>query len=274
MLTMNLDHLPPEATKQQNNHRQDDHRAVNKSWESKLDQDVQYIEKFLESTKFEYTKESTQELEASLDALDKFGKLQKFPSVSRDIFNRLRNYLKTASHIQCLCKDQKPMHIQDYFYPNSVRRRVIQAFSEDSNSLVTTEEQWIQKKNIGNINNRVLPKLQFGLRIRVKDEVTIQPLPDQTGFLYLRYKKTEPYYNPKNAMMITLSSVWKAETEQACMQSIPIYEIEVEPKITEFIKLYPNKTKLQLRQLLAGCLLFQVLEIFAAFDGELSLQWI
>lgn len=222
----------------------------------------------LESYKDQSGLNAVDEIEASLDMLDKFGQVQKYPNMDRASFDQILQYVKTANGIVCLSPNQKAETVTDYFYPNSIRRRVKMKSTTDNESkseiktesskvdpnkgeanknesnktelnkadlnkaeLHQTVEEWIQKKSKCTSNIRC-PEKNIGIRFRVKSETTLKPLPKHTPVLSIRSKQTLLFYNKENAMFIAFSCVWKGENEQQCLESTPTFEIEVEADLT------------------------------------------
>src|SRR5665647_3036741 len=139
--------------------------------------------------------------------LDKFGQVQKYPNMDRASFDQILQYVKTANGIVCLSPNQKAETVTDYFYPNSIRRRVkMKSVIDNENKIESsktnvnktesskidlnqTVEEWIQKKSKCTSNIRC-PEKSIGIRFRVKSETTLKPLPKHTPVLSIRSKQT------------------------------------------------------------------------------------
>ena len=81
-------------------------------------------------------------IENYLDNLDKFGQVQKYPSIDRFTFNQILEYVKKADDIICLSPNEKPEKSTDYYYPNFIRHRVVEI-----NQIVNNKQNTISEKD-------------------------------------------------------------------------------------------------------------------------------
>ena len=208
------------------------------------------------------------EFELLISQLDQDKQLPKHTCLDKNGFDNIVRFLR--KNYQCMSLDFKPELCTDYFYPNSIRKRVktLNSTDQGSSSSRPVVCEWIRKLKVDNMVLRV-PERAVGFKLNLNAELPTVPLPLETPYTLIRAQRILSFYLPGTHIRIDCKYCSQGRTEQEVKASDPTYHVELE--VDQLAMLQSLETQTESNSIISQKILFQALNLIG-FHHPLSIQ--